>query len=365
MKARLIRLAAAFLLAGTVAAVAQDPNGKPGKDGAPETVIPDEGEKSSGKSSDREERGPSGDNRAAEDRGEKAQGRLDEDKKKDNSIAKTGKDANSAADNNNRRRERQSDTTNQSRDRKVGKGQIDGTKRSAKEQRAKEPETKAQIDAHPRDETEATHESDPKKGLVDAPSAKEGKNIQLSAEKRDRVRASLHSELKLRRDTKIDVDIHIGSRAPKNWTFVPIPAAVVAIVPEYRGYVVAYVEDDYVICDPDTYEIIAVLPADGSYASTGTSVGDSGSALRCSSGLTLTRDEQEYILSAIRLDDEEDITDVVVGGRVPSDIELHTFPDPIVERTGKLNGCRYFVVDERVAIVDPDADEVVLLIEND
>ncbi len=29
---------------------------------------------------------------------------------------------------------------------------------------------------------------------------------------------------------------------------------------KYRGYVYAYVDDEYVICDPDTYEIVAVLP---------------------------------------------------------------------------------------------------------
>ena len=47
----------------------------------------------------------------------------------------------------------------------------------------------------------------------------------------------------------------------------------------------------------------------------------------------------------------------------PRDIELRTFPEPIVSRTGKLASCRYFVVEGQIAIVDPEADKVVLLVE--
>ena len=54
---------------------------------------------------------------------------------------------------------------------------------------------------------------------------------------------------------------------------------------------------------------------------------------------------------------------MTVGFDVPSDIELLTFPEPVVSRTGKLAACRYFVVDDQIAIVDPKADKVVMLVD--
>ena len=191
-----------------------------------------------------------------------------------------------------------------------------------------------------------------------------GKNVQLSSDKRDRVQSSLRADLKLKRETKVDIEIRIGNRAPRSWAFAPVPITVIEIVPEYRGYMVAYVEDEYVICDPNTYEIVTVLPAEGGLASTGTGSGESGLAGKCSPDLTLTRDEEDNIFGSVQLGSEAKISgDVTVGFSVPSDVELLTFPDSILQRTSKLNACRYFVIDDQVAVVDPDQDKVVLLIE--
>lgn len=195
---------------------------------------------------------------------------------------------------------------------------------------------------------------------------KTGKNVQLSADKRDRVQSSFRSDLKLKRETKVDVDISIGSRAPRTWAFAPVPITVVEIVPEYRGYVVAYVEDEYVICDPDTYEIVAVLPASGSdsLASTGRSTGEAGIGSKCSTSLTLSEADRTAILTEVEMSEEVGISGVTVGWSVPSDIELKTLPTSIVDRSSALSACRYFVVDHQVALVDPDEDKVVLLIEH-
>ena len=41
----------------------------------------------------------------------------------------------------------------------------------------------------------------------------------------------------------------------------PLPPTVIEIVPQYRGYDYFLVGDQIVIVDPDTLEIVAVLPA--------------------------------------------------------------------------------------------------------
>jgi hypothetical protein len=188
----------------------------------------------------------------------------------------------------------------------------------------------------------------------------EVRRVDLSGEKRNRVQAGFRSHGDIKRVTDVNVRISVGSRAPREWTFVPVPTAVIEIVPEYRGYVFAYVGDDYVVCDPDTYEIVAVLPASGSggsYASSG-----SGSS-KCSSSLTLSEDDREAIIRSVELQNEVDVSGVTVGWSVPNDLELRTLPPTVIERRSELGPCRYFVTDGQVALVDPDEDRVVLLIE--
>ena len=48
---------------------------------------------------------------------------------------------------------------------------------------------------------------------------------------------------------------------------------------------------------------------------------------------------------------------------VPSEIALERFPEPVLAEAAELSACRYFVADDQLAIVDPDEDKVVLLID--
>ena len=188
----------------------------------------------------------------------------------------------------------------------------------------------------------------------------EVKRVDLSGEKRDRVQAGFKSHGDVKRVTDVNVRISVGSRAPREWTFVSVPTAVIEVVPEYRGYVFAYVGDDYVVCDPDTYEIVAVLPASGSGGSY--AAGGSGSS-KCSSSLTLNEDDREAIIRSVELQNEVDVSGVSVGWSVPNDLELRPLPPTVIERRSELGTCRYFVTDGQIALVDPDEDKVVFLIE--
>jgi hypothetical protein len=40
-----------------------------------------------------------------------------------------------------------------------------------------------------------------------------------------------------------------------------IPSEIVVIVPQYRGFKYIVVRDELIILDPDTLEIVAVIPA--------------------------------------------------------------------------------------------------------
>jgi hypothetical protein len=185
------------------------------------------------------------------------------------------------------------------------------------------------------------------------------KQVDLSGDKRDRVQHAFRDKGDVKRRTDVNIDISVGRRMPRDWHFVPVPIAVIEVVPEYRDYVFVYVEDEYVICDPDTYEVVAVIPAGGSggYASSGS--GDN----HCSTHIELDHEQRELILKSVRLGHEVDVSNLEVGWSVPTDIELERFPKAVLSEADELSACRYFIADDQLAIVDPDEDKVVFLID--
>lgn len=183
------------------------------------------------------------------------------------------------------------------------------------------------------------------------------KQVQIASDKRDRVDAAFRGRHDARHRTNVGFSISVGRRLPRDWDYVPVPIAVIDIVPEYRDYVYVWVDDEYVIADPDTYEVVAVIPvSSGGYASAG------GSA-PCSTRIRLSDDERDLILHSVRMRDAVEVQDLDIGWSVPGNIELQRFPDPVLDEAEELSGCRYFVAEDQLAIVDPQADKVVLLID--
>lgn len=80
----------------------------------------------------------------------------------------------------------------------------------------------------------------------------------LSQEQRSTIRQRLSAGPRVR---DLDVSITVGSRLPRTVEVRPLPAAVIEIVPQYRGYYYVLVGDQIVIVEPDTLEIVAVLAA--------------------------------------------------------------------------------------------------------
>ncbi|MGU3384656.1 DUF1236 domain-containing protein, partial [Methylobacterium sp. D53M] len=53
----------------------------------------------------------------------------------------------------------------------------------------------------------------------------------------------------------------VGTAIPRSVSLHRLPPAIIELVPEYEGYDFILVRDDIVIIDPDTYEIVDVIPA--------------------------------------------------------------------------------------------------------
>jgi hypothetical protein len=170
----------------------------------------------------------------------------------------------------------------------------------------------------------------------------------LNADQRTRFRGSFDR----RHVTNVNIRVRIGARLPRSVRLYPVPAVVVGLVPAYSYYRYVYVDDTICIVDPDTYEIVDVIE----YGSGGPAV--------LEARLDLTSSERALILDAISADFPEADVDLrlALGAEVPGRVELHRFPDVVLDRIPKVRPFTFVVSDDDVVIVDPRDREIVLVV---
>jgi hypothetical protein len=80
--------------------------------------------------------------------------------------------------------------------------------------------------------------------------------------------------------------------------------------------------------------------------------------------LALSDEEQMIVLSSVNASSDSTLGLglLSVGADVPRSIELHNFPNAVLDRVTKLKGYKYFSAEGRVAIVDPKQPRVVVVL---
>ena len=84
----------------------------------------------------------------------------------------------------------------------------------------------------------------------------------LNDTQRTRISTSI-SKLNVAPINNVNFSLSVGTVVPRDVRFQPLPADVVEILPQYRGYSFLVVRDDIVIVEPSTYKIVDVLPRAG------------------------------------------------------------------------------------------------------
>jgi hypothetical protein len=59
----------------------------------------------------------------------------------------------------------------------------------------------------------------------------------------------------------VNFSIAVGTRVPRDVSFHPLPAEIVSVYPDWRGYEFILVRDQILVIDPSSLEIVAVLDA--------------------------------------------------------------------------------------------------------
>jgi hypothetical protein len=78
------------------------------------------------------------------------------------------------------------------------------------------------------------------------------------AEKRIQIVSAIRSE-KIQETTNVNFNISVGTAVPASVRFHPLPARIVEIYPEWRGYDVIFVHGQYIIVRPQTREIVYII----------------------------------------------------------------------------------------------------------
>lgn len=88
-----------------------------------------------------------------------------------------------------------------------------------------------------------------------------GAGAKLSTEQRTRITTVIRDQ-RVAPENNVNFSIAVGTRVPRERVHLhPLPAQVVDIYPEWRGYEFILVHNQIVVVDPRTLEIVAVLEA--------------------------------------------------------------------------------------------------------
>jgi hypothetical protein len=157
----------------------------------------------------------------------------------------------------------------------------------------------------------------------------------------------------------VNFSVSVGATIPRDVRLHPLPADVVEVVPQYRGYNFVMVRDEIVIVDPATYKIVTVLPRSG---------GSTAAAPASSrSKVTFTDKDRDVVRRHTRASTERRTTgssgaarvEIRRGERVPDTVEIEEFPETVYREAPALREYRYIHRDNRTYIVEPGERRVI------
>lgn len=186
-------------------------------------------------------------------------------------------------------------------------------------------------------------------------------SVNINDQQRTRISASI-SHLNLQPLTNVNFSLSEGTVVPRDVRLQPLPAEVVEIVPQYRGYDFVLVKDEIVIVEPSTYKIVTVLPYSGRSTASAParteqrkvtfSDRDREVIRKHAKVRPVVREKQVTTGSTVR-------TEIRTGERVPEGVEIEAFPEEVYRDAPALREYRYINRDSRTYIVEPHERRVI------
>jgi hypothetical protein len=177
--------------------------------------------------------------------------------------------------------------------------------------------------------------------------------VNLNDQQRTRISRSV-ARLDVKPLSNVNFSLSVGTAVPRDIRLTALPADIVEIVPQYRGYDFVAVRDEIVIVDPSTYQIVAVLPQSGR------ATASAPPPARERKHVTLSDSDREVIRKHVRSHVSEGRTtgstvrtEIRTGDRLPDSVEIEAFPEEVYRESPSLREYRYLNRDSRTYIVEP------------
>jgi uncharacterized protein DUF1236 len=160
----------------------------------------------------------------------------------------------------------------------------------------------------------------------------------------------------------VNFSVSVGTVIPRSVTLRPVPATVVTIIPQYRGYEFFVVRDQYVIVEPRTHKIVDVIERSGGSRAEATTT--------TKRKLNLSQKDRAYIRqhsttrsttttgTAARGESR-----IVVGEDAPEAVEIEQFPADVYRTVPAVRTYRYIHSGDDIYIVEPGSRRVIEQIE--
>ena len=186
-------------------------------------------------------------------------------------------------------------------------------------------------------------------------------SVNINDQQRTRISASI-SHLNVQPLTNVNFSLSVGTVVPRDVRLQPLPAEVVEIVPQYRGYNFVLVKDEIVIVEPSTYKIVTVLPYSGRSTASAParteqrkvtfSDRDREVVRKHAKARPVEREKRVTTGSSVR-------TEIRTGERVPEGVEIEAFPEEVYRDAPTLREYRYINRDSRTYIVEPRERRII------
>jgi Protein of unknown function (DUF1236) len=173
----------------------------------------------------------------------------------------------------------------------------------------------------------------------------------------ERQAADLRGRLKNQRgagSASLDFKIRMGSAIPETVEIRELPSEVVVDYPQFRGYDFVVVQDQIVIVDPRSREVVEVLGGPEGRA-----------AAESEPRRRFTREQDDLIRNHLHRDRSARFEFNENAMRtIPDTVALEPLPDEVVSIVPDFDGYRYFVDNnDHIIVVDPRTHEVVEVID--
>jgi hypothetical protein len=181
-------------------------------------------------------------------------------------------------------------------------------------------------------------------------------SVQINDQQRTRVTQAI-SRLNVQPVTNVNFSLSVGTVVPRDVRLQTLPADVVEVVPQYRGYSFFAVRDEIVIVEPSTSKIVTVLPRSGGNTAAASAPSRSKAAF--------TDRDRDVVRKHVKARTERQTTGSTAktvirrGERLPDSVEVEEFPETVYREAPALREYRYLHRDDHTYIVDPTERTVI------